>query len=56
MGIRVLRLIFLGQVPSYVVGFGGYAALQLLSLRLGLWVWSAFFTKLKRFSGQPTIT
>jgi len=56
MGTGVLRLIFLGQVPSYVVGFGGYVALQLRSLRLGLRVGSAFFNRFKRFSGQPTIT
>ena len=36
MGILLFRLIFLGQLPSYVVGFGGYAALQMLSLRLAL--------------------
>jgi len=34
IGTLVFRLIFLGQGPSYVVGCGGYAALQLLGLRL----------------------
>ncbi len=36
MGTRVFRLIFLGQAPSYIVGCGGYAALQLLGLGLAV--------------------
>ena len=36
MGTRVFRLIFLGQAPSYIVGFGGYAVLPLLGLGLAV--------------------